>query len=152
MPMESSCSPTVKTQRGAVLIVGLVLLIVITVLGVSGMNSAVLELTMAGNRQFHQEAFQAAESGIDIVLAQRNYLTSNTTTLPETPLDDGSYSTQAAAVFVENTPVPDDAFSMGVNAGAIQAFHFDISAVGRGPANASSTHNQSFYVVGPGGQ
>ena len=139
-------------QRGAVLIVGLILLMVITVLGISSMHTATLEVTMAGNTQFHQEAFQAADTGIDISIAQRNFTTVAPAILPVTPLDDGSYDTQAVSTFMENTPVPDDAFSMGVNAGSVQAFHFDISAVGRGPSNAVATHNQSFYVVGPGGQ
>jgi hypothetical protein len=125
---------------------------VITVLGISSMHTATLEVTMAGNTQFHQEAFQAADTGIDISIAQRNFTTVAPAILPVTPLDDGSYDTQAVSTFMENTPVPDDAFSMGVNAGSVQAFHFDISAVGRGPSNAVATHNQSFYIVGPGGQ
>ena len=62
-------------QTGATLIVGLVLLLVLTVLGVSGMNTATMEVTMAGNLQFQQDAFQMAEDGIDIALAQRSYTT-----------------------------------------------------------------------------
>jgi hypothetical protein len=40
---------------------------------------------------------------------------------------------------------------MGVSTGSVQAFHFDIVSVGKGPRNASSTHTQSFYQAGPGG-
>lgn len=140
-------------QEGAALVVGLVLLLVLTVLGVSGMNTATLELTMASNTQFHQDAFQAAETGIDISIAQRNFTTVAPTILPLTPLGDGSYDTQAVNTFMVNTPVPDLAFSMGegTGTGTVQAFHFDVIAIGRGPRNALSTNNQSFYVVGPGG-
>jgi hypothetical protein len=53
--------------------------------------------------------------------------------------------------FQQNTPVPDRGFSLGVNTGMVQAFHFDVVATGTAPENASSTHNQSFYIVGPGG-
>ena len=140
-----------RAQSGAVLIVGLVMLVVVTVLGISGMNTAALELTMAGNNQFHQEAFQSAETGIDISITQRQYSTAFIAVLPPTPLGGGTYSTEASATFMENSPVPDDAFSMGVDTGSVQAFHFDVLATGRGPSNASSAHNQSFYVVGPGG-
>jgi hypothetical protein len=63
----------------------------------------------------------------------------------------GGGETEAVTTFQQTTPVPDIAFSMGVGGGAVQAFHFDVVAVGRGPRNALSTHNQSFYVVGPGG-
>ena len=49
------------------------------------------------------------------------------------------------------TPVPDAAFSIGVTTGSVQAYHFDILSVGKGARNASSTHTQSFYQIGPGG-
>lgn len=144
-----------KRQRGAALIVGLVLLMVLTVLGISGMNTATLELTMAGNAQFGQDAFQSAETGIDLVLARRTFSTvpgSPGNIVPLTPLGDGTYTTQAVTTFMTTTDVPDIAFSGGVGTpGTVQAFHFDATSIGIGPRNARSTHNQSFYVVGPGG-
>lgn len=142
-------------QGGAALIVGLVLLMVLTVLGISGMNTATLELTMAGNAQFGQDAFQAAETGIDLVLARRTFSTvpnSPGNIVPPTPLGDGTYTTQALTNFWDTTDVPDIGFSGGVGTpGTVQAFHFDIASIGIGPRNARATHNQSFYVVGPGG-
>lgn len=144
-----------ERQRGAALIVGLVLLMVLTVLGISGMNTATLELTMAGNAQFGQDAFQAAETGIDLVLARRTFSTvpgSPGNIIAPTPLGDGTYTTQAVTNFMDTTDVPDIAFSGGVGGGgSVQAFHFDVQSVGIGPRNARSTHNQSFYVIGPGG-
>ncbi len=137
-------------QRGAALVVGLILLMVLTVLGISSMNTATLELAMAGNTQHHQEAFQAAETGIDISISQRNFNTLLPAIVPVTALDAG-IDTQAVSTFIETAPVPNDAFSIGVGTSAVQAFHFDVVAVGRGPKNAASTHNQSFYIVGPGG-
>ena len=59
-----------RRQRGAALIVGLVLLLVLTVLGVSTMRTAALELVMAGNVQFRENAFQLASSGLDSVIRQ----------------------------------------------------------------------------------
>ncbi|MEL7451569.1 MAG: PilX N-terminal domain-containing pilus assembly protein, partial [Pseudomonadota bacterium] len=56
-------------QRGAALIIGLVLLMMLTVLTVSGMRAATLEITMAGNVQYAQNAFQAAETGIERAMA-----------------------------------------------------------------------------------
>ncbi len=137
-------------QRGAALVVGLILLMVLTVLGISSMNTATLELAMAGNTQHHQEAFQAAETGIDISISQRNFNTLLPAVVPVTALDAG-IDTQAVSTFIVAAPVPNDAFSIGVNIGSVQAFHFDVVAVGRGPRNAVATHTQSFYVVGPGG-
>ena len=146
--MKAALTPR-SWQTGATLVVGLILLLVLTVVGVSGMNTATMEVTMAGNTQFQNDAFQMAEDGIDTVLAQRNYSTAGTTTLP--PTGDVDYDRQAVTRFITTTPIPDAAFSMGVSTGSVQAFHFDIVSVGKGPRNASSTHTQSFYQAGPGG-
>jgi type IV pilus assembly protein PilX len=51
-------------QRGAVLIVSLILLVVLTLLGVSVMNVTQLEERMASNSQEVAQAFQSAETGL----------------------------------------------------------------------------------------
>ncbi|HEY4644766.1 MAG TPA: PilX N-terminal domain-containing pilus assembly protein [Steroidobacteraceae bacterium] len=47
-------------ERGAALVVGLVLLVILTLLAISGMNTATTELVMAGNEMYQENAFQAA--------------------------------------------------------------------------------------------
>ena len=49
-------------QSGSVLIISLIVMLVLTILGVSGMKTAVLEEKMAGNVRDSQLAFQAAEA------------------------------------------------------------------------------------------
>ena len=142
---------SMSRQRGAALVVGLILMLVLTVLGVSGVTVSVFGLTMASNAQVQQNAFQAAETGIDIAIETRNFTTTAPVVIPDTALGDGTYSTTSTMTFQVNTPVPGAAFSMGVDPGSVQAFHFDVVSTGSGPSNASSVHNQSFYVVGPGG-
>jgi type IV pilus assembly protein PilX len=51
-------------QRGAALIVGLVLMMVLTILAISTMRTSTLELSMAGNTQYREKARQLAEAGI----------------------------------------------------------------------------------------
>src|SRR6185369_6632519 len=58
-----------RRQRGAALVVGLLLLVVITLLAIGGMNSASVELVLAGNTQRQALAFQASEVGIENTLA-----------------------------------------------------------------------------------
>ena len=55
-------------QQGAALVVGLVLLVVVTVLAVSGMNTATTELAMGRNDQNYENACQAAETGLEQAL------------------------------------------------------------------------------------
>ena len=137
------------TQGGAALVVGLVLMLVLTVLGISGMNTATLELVMANNMQSQHSAFEAAETGIDIAVGNGDYATSVPTTFPARAVGDGT--ARSVMECMATTPVPDRAFSMGTSTGSAQAYHFDVLAVGTGPRNATATHNQSFYIVGPGG-
>ena len=51
-------------ERGAVLIVGLLLLLVMTIIGVSSMQTTLLEEKMAGNLRDQDLALQAAESAL----------------------------------------------------------------------------------------
>ena len=53
-----------RKQQGAVLAVTLMILLVVTLLTVSNMQSSVLEEKMAGNNADRNVAFQAAESGL----------------------------------------------------------------------------------------
>ena len=55
-------------QRGAALVVGLILLSIITMLSVSAMRSANLDARIAGNHQHKQLSFQAAENALAILL------------------------------------------------------------------------------------
>ncbi len=130
-------------QRGATLVVGLVLMLVLTVLGVSGMNTATTEITMAGNTQFQEDAFQLTEDAAEIVLGTRDYSTDTAHVVDW--LGNPDFDRRAVVTWCGcTTDVPDAAFSSD----EVEAFHFDIASVGRGPRNATSTHTQSFYVIG----
>jgi type IV pilus assembly protein PilX len=144
-----------KRQQGAVLIIGLLLLVVITILAVSGMNTATTELAMARNDQTAENVFQAAESGLETALAQGNWNTA--VNIVVTPAPTSPYEIVSATVqFEDSTLVPDQAFSLGSGSG-IAAFHFLATSQAQyrmDPGNvtdrdAAATHTQSFYVVGP---
>ncbi len=55
---------SMNRQNGAVLIIALVILIVLTILGVSSMQVATMEEIMAGNMKDCNQGFQAAEASI----------------------------------------------------------------------------------------
>ncbi|MBT8089092.1 MAG: pilus assembly PilX N-terminal domain-containing protein [Gammaproteobacteria bacterium] len=141
-------------QRGAVLVISLLLLVVITTLAISGMNTATTELAMARNDQNYEYAFQAAETGLETAIAQGGF-----NTLAETDL--GQYVINAndevttKIRFEDSTLVPDRAFSLGVGSG-VSAYHFLATAeakskraAGGTDRDSSAIHTQAFYVVGP---
>jgi len=135
--------PPRSRQTGATLIVGLILLLVLTVVGVSGMNTATMELTMAANTQYQQDAFQMAEDAIDIAIGQRVYRATDQPTVVDWT-DNVDFDRRAETTWQENS----NTMAPGSSIGVLNAFHFDVVAVGRGPRNAVATHTQSFYVVG----
>ena len=53
-----------KTQSGAVLVVSLVMLLILTLIGVSGMSSVTLEEKMVSNMQNANKSFQGAEAAL----------------------------------------------------------------------------------------
>ncbi len=143
-----------QTQQGAALIMGLLLLVVITILAVSGMNTATTELAMARNDQNYENAFQAAETGLENALSQGRFNTIGNTDLTQTV----SYheSVTARIEFEDSTLVPDRAFSLGAGSG-IAAYHFlatSTAVSARAPGSttyrdSTAVHTQAFYVVGP---
>jgi type IV pilus assembly protein PilX len=140
--------PARSRQQGAALIVGLVLLLVLTVVGVSGMNTATMEITMANSVEVQQDAFQLAENAIDVALATEAYTTvgPRSVALLGTP----DYDRQAVTTYTDiNTDIPGEVNSTGEGgSGNMVAWHFETVAAGRGPRNASSAHIQGFYVRG----
>lgn len=143
-----------KRQQGAVLVVGLLLLVVITILAVSGMNTATTELTMARNDQTYENAFQAAETGLETALAQENFNTAGPVVVTPPPT---TYEVVSATIrYEDSTLVPDKAFSLGAGSG-IAAYHFLATSQAEyrmDPGNvtdrdATAVHTQAFYVVGP---
>lgn len=141
-------------QTGAALVIGLILLVVVTVLAISGMTTATTELAMARNDQIYENTFQAAETGLAAVLGQGAFNTLAMTTVTTTITSNESVTAQIQ--FEDSTPVPDKAFSLGAGSG-IAAYHFLATATAqsmRDPGNPSdrdstAVHTQAFYVVGP---
>ena len=143
-------------QRGAALVVGLLLLLVLTVLGISGLVMATMELQMAGNQQYQERAFQAAEAGIEQAVRSPALNTTYTVNAPLTGTasvsagPSGQTDTATTKLYFDNeagiTPVPGGGYSLGTG---LQAYHFVVESSGTSARGATDAHTQSFYVLGP---
>jgi len=60
-------------QRGATLIVGLVMLVLLTLLGVTAFNTSTSQFRVVGNMQFQSEATAAAQAALNEVLSKGSY-------------------------------------------------------------------------------
>jgi hypothetical protein len=140
-------------QRGAALIVGLVLMTVLTLLAVSTMRTSTLELTMAGNVQYHEQAVQLAETGIaDAVSRIRNgpidplpvtgWLT-NFVKAVQTPGGDNLGRYDVTIYYKDECGDPPS----GSSRGPIKADFFEIESIGMSAArNAKSTIRRGFWI------
>ena len=150
-------------------------MVVLTLLAISGMTTASIELQMAGNEQYQDRAFQAADAGIeraiqagvyDRTTTVGAYTASGDPNVPPTPqrgsgvagcirtiADDGSIADTADCYeyfmrfddLAGATPVPDGSSAET----GLQAYHFIVDAYGTSGRGATSHHTQSFYIVGP---
>lgn len=66
-----------KRQKGAVLVISLFILVVITLIGLSAIQTTTLEEKMSGNMHDHDLAFQAAESALKD--GERNFIETQVT-------------------------------------------------------------------------
>ncbi len=80
-PLVGSIQFRAARQRGAVLIVALMMLLVMTTLGVSTMTTTNISLQLVQSQQRQQEASQAAQNSINYLLSDIDYYVNNSTYL-----------------------------------------------------------------------
>lgn len=142
-----------RHQRGAALAVGLILLLVLTVLAVSGVVTSTFQLRSVANQQQQERAFQAAEVGIERALTQPLASTAAPTVVARTPVDATNTSADRDEFAYEirplgESPPPSSAPSSAVSAGiGLAAFHFEVTSEGFAPGEAQAEHTQGFYVI-----
>jgi type IV pilus assembly protein PilX len=138
-----------KQQDGAALVVGLMLLVILTLLAISGMGTATTELVMAGNEQFQNRAFQAAETGIERVIGAGTFNPMSTTQTSASLAMSGKPATQDdrfdATTRPRGTTLPPPGFSLD----AFTSEHFEIVSQGTSARNAASTHTQGLFLLAP---
>jgi PilX N-terminal len=152
-PQESGLGAA--RHQGAALVTALLLMMVLTVLGVAGLATAVLELRMAGNAQLQERAFAAAEHAIEQAVTTADLDTSSTPSAPLKPGCDGACAVPVTgdpfdyALYYDaaagRTPVPGGGYSLGAG---MQAHHFVVEASGESGGGARAEHAQGFYVIG----
>jgi PilX N-terminal len=149
--------PPLRAERGAALVTALLLLVILTILGISGIVTATLELQMAGNTQYQERAFQAAEHAIEVAMISPDLSTLNTITDPGVPAcrSLGCEVPESGDAFdyevyydstAGGTPVIGGGYSLGAG---LEAYHFMVDSAGESARGATSEHTQSFYIVGP---
>ena len=144
-----------KREQGVALLISLILLLVLTVLGVSTMSTASMEIRMAANNQFLENAFQLAETGLDTDLAQLNIggiaapaatapgNCSVTTPWVNVPDLDGDFRNTLCYV--------GEGIAFNNSAGLVNNYYFQNNSQARAPGQSSSLQSMGMSVIGPAG-
>jgi len=148
---------TIKNHRehGAALVTSLILLLTLTVLGISTMSTTTMEMRMAANNQFMENAFQLAETGLAIDLAQLNIgalvapaATTTNNCSPQTgPVFvanlGGTFSNTLC--FIGDGPAPLSSF------GVVSNYYFQNNSQARAQGRAGSLQSGGMKIIGPTG-
>jgi hypothetical protein len=143
-----------RGKRGAVLAISLMLMMTMTLLAVSTMRTATLELMMVGNAEHREIAFQAAQTGLAVAIgllddnelalvAEEGWSKKNAVT--STPADTGHSFTTSLRYLYRGDPPPEH------GAAGQKALYFEIDATGwdRG-RNTRAVQTQGFWVFEDG--
>ena len=154
---KSAAQPARSRESGAALATALILLVVLTLLAITGTVTATLELQMAGNAQYQERAFEAAEHSIEQAMISPALTTADTITSPGSPACSPSCTVPTSGdsydydVYFDTsaggTPVIGGGYSLGTG---IEAYHFIVDSEGESSRGARSEHTMSFYILGPG--
>ncbi|GMQ96309.1 MAG: hypothetical protein BMS9Abin14_853 [Gammaproteobacteria bacterium] len=147
--MKHMNQPGRTRQSGAVLIVALVILVILTLLGVTAMNTTSLQERIASNTQEQVHAFQAAETGLNQAFADNlayDISSSYTGGATLTPFAGSADSASYVPTFMGfSAPPPGSLYS----ATSFQAAHFNFRATGNSATNLSIVLNGGAYQIAP---
>ena len=143
-------------QGGAVLLIGLIILMVAALIVVSGIRSVVMEKNMASNSQYQMLVFQAAETAIEGMLADDSALVAAVNTPAAGTPPSRTYSvdhadaqftiTSDATITVGTPTIPIGGYSIE----DFRSYPFTIISSGEiASINASATHTQTASKIAP---
>ncbi len=145
-------------QRGAVLIVALIMLLVTTFVGFSTMETSSLEAKMATARELKELTFQTAETSIERALDDEPLISdafvaglSNAAwPTKDFSFDDAKLSGSVQVAYLGDFITPGFSAKKGDSGSSMATIYYTIAATaGRTNTNVQSQHTQGFYILQP---
>jgi Tfp pilus assembly protein PilX len=136
-------------QRGVALVVALVVLLILTIIGVSALVSTALEGMMAGNTQEQNRALQAAETGIDVAFATAGDFSLTQPVTRNVPVI-GDYKAKASYTnSFQSFTKPPRSQTQVYSAIRFSAAHFQTDSIGTANIGATTRLTQGLYQITP---
>jgi Tfp pilus assembly protein PilX len=140
-----------KNEKGVVLVIALIMLVVLTFLGVASINSSVFETRISGNDRVGSAAFYATEGGVKVGISRLPNITAYSGTI-------GSDESYRSGRLTDTSPQPSKTLGLMLKSGFETTWEFkrfQINATGEsfgakkeievqvclGPYNAGTSYN-----------
>ena len=144
----------IKDQTGAVLVIAVFMLLILSVIGIYAMGSSVIETKISGQKKFYDAAFNDADGGVGFVRILNpfgNITSANPPTNPVTyNAPTANYNFTVSVSHLGDSPPPVGS-GTGQRAG-FRAHHHLIVSVGRDApqavSNATATLEMEGYRIG----
>lgn len=133
---------THASERGAALVIALLLLVILTLLATTGMRAAIAELWMAGSEEFHRMAVESASTGVEAGIAR--LLASRGADADGASIEGGPASAAYAATIRR---AGTEAAIPGSSAEKFVGEHFEIQSTGSGPRSARDLQVQGAMLI-----
>ena len=155
--MMTKARCTLKDQSGVALVIALLMMVVLTLIGLASVFTSSFEMRLSGNKRGSTDAFYAADSGIQVVMANiTNFNLSNYVDEKYDPFTNPANLNPTNAR-VNISHIADQHGSprgCGFSATNFEFEHFLIASVGQdqvemNPIRSSSTHEEKVVRLAP---
>lgn len=140
-------TPLPGRARGAVLMITLIMLTMVTLLTTAAMRTARDQVVRAAGREFIDDADAAAEHGVALALRQSAFDTTRAVTLVAATTVNANRVSATVRYLGRTAAIPHSAWRAARHTG-LAAYHFETIATARGPRRTEAIHRQQFFVVG----
>jgi hypothetical protein len=155
--MTTSTKKIWTDQSGAALVIALLMMIVLTLVGMGAIFTSTFEVQMSGNKRGSTDSFYAAESGLQVALANmNNFNTASYVDNRYNPFTDPSNPNPThATVSIDYLPNQHGApRGLGVSATNFEFMYFNIQSIGQDqtastPVRSTTTLEQKVVRLVP---
>jgi hypothetical protein len=145
------------SQSGAALITALIFLVILTLLAITSMTTTTLEEKMAANTQEANRVFQASETALtraddddDVYVPKFKANSCDPDSYTVANIDIGSsYNIELSYSSTFSRYAKPPRGTTPFEAGAAEAYHFDVTGVSETDAASANTLSMGVYQIGP---
>ena len=139
----------IKDQSGAVLVIAIVMLLLLSVIGIYAMGSSIMEVKIAGQKRFYDAAFNDADGGVKYVRALNPFGGITPDNGPDDPVTYNSpnsdFNFSVDVSYLGNSPPP---VGSGTGLKGFKAHYHLIESTGRDAPLVLSTTSVDLEVEG----